>query len=180
MNAEHDALYGTARGGASASQGASARGPGPRGIDRDSPVFVISVAAQLAQMHPQTLRQYDRLGLVIPSRQRGKHRRYSANDVARLRRIQQLSTEGISLEGIRRMIELELELGRLRSQLSSLQDELSLWRGRARERAVPRVFSAGSSGVVSVRGPGGRQATGSGPLGRLMALPPGTASALSR
>lgn len=175
MNAEHDALYGAARGGAAAT-GAPGKGFGARGIDRDSPVFVISVAAQLAQMHPQTLRQYDRLGLVIPSRQRGKHRRYSANDVARLRRIQQLSTEGISLEGIRRMIELESELGRMRLQLTSLQDELSLWRGRARERTAPRVFSAGSSGVVSVRGPGGRQAAQPGPLGLPMSLPPGPSS----
>ena len=73
----------------------------------DRPVFVISVAAELAGMHPQTLRQYDRIGLVQPSRAPGKARRYSQRDVNRLQQIQQLSQEGVSLEGIRRIIELQ-------------------------------------------------------------------------
>ena len=70
--------------------------------DDDTPVFVISVAAELAGMHAQTLRQYDRLGLVSPSRTRGGGRRYSARDVALLREVQRLSQEGVSLAGIQR------------------------------------------------------------------------------
>ena len=76
--------------------------------DDDTPVFVISVAAQLAGMHAQTLRQYDRLGLVTPSRTSGGGRRYSQRDVALLREVQRLSQEeGVSLPGIARILELE-------------------------------------------------------------------------
>ena len=83
----------------------------PQRIDSDAPVFVISVAAQLADMHPQTLRGYDRLGLVVPKRARGRGRRYSLRDIATLRHIQHLSqNEGINLEGIRRILALEDEL----------------------------------------------------------------------
>ena len=78
------------------------------GPDDDTPVFVISVAAELAGMHAQTLRQYDRLGLVTPSRTRGGGRRYSQRDVALLREVQRLSQEeGVSLSGIARILELE-------------------------------------------------------------------------
>ncbi|MCB0913317.1 MAG: MerR family transcriptional regulator, partial [Propionibacteriaceae bacterium] len=63
----------------------------PDRMDPDAPIFVISVAAQLAEMHPQTLRGYDRLGLVVPGRSRGRGRRYSLRDIARLRHIQHLS-----------------------------------------------------------------------------------------
>ncbi len=80
--------------------------------DEDTPVFVISVAATLAGMHAQTLRQYDRLGLVSPSRTRGGGRRYSARDVSLLREIQRLSQEeGVSLAGIQRILDLEREVG---------------------------------------------------------------------
>ena len=72
----------------------------------DAPVYAISVAAQLAELHPQTLRQYDRIGLVRPTRVGGRNRLYSANDIARLREIAALSGEGLSLEGIRRVLEL--------------------------------------------------------------------------
>src|SRR3954470_20990225 len=83
---------------------------GGRGAPDDAPVFVISVAAQLAGMHPQTLRQYDRLGLVTPGRAPGRGRRYSARDVALLREVQRLSQdEGVSLAGIKRILELQLE-----------------------------------------------------------------------
>ena len=71
-----------------------------RGLDRNAPVFVVSVAAEMADMHPQTLRQYDRLGLVRPSRAPGRARRYSQRDVQKLRQIQQLSHDGVSLQGI--------------------------------------------------------------------------------
>jgi MerR family transcriptional regulator/heat shock protein HspR len=76
-------------------------------LDENTPLFVISVAAELALMHPQTLRQYDRLGLVSPSRTAGQSRRYTMRNVAQLREIARLSTEGVSLEGIKRILELE-------------------------------------------------------------------------
>ena len=80
----------------------------------DLPVYVISVAAELAGLHAQTLRAYDRLGLVVPGRAPGGGRRYSARDIALLREVQRLSTEGVNLEGIRRVLDLEDEVGRLR------------------------------------------------------------------
>ena len=91
----------------------------------DAPVFVISVAAQLAGMHAQTLRQYDRLGLVNPSRTPGGGRRYSARDVALLREVQRLSQEeGVNLAGIKRIIELEEQVEALQGQLEALLTEL--------------------------------------------------------
>ena len=97
----------------------------PFSPDDDTPVFVISVAAELAGMHAQTLRQYDRLGLVTPSRTRGGGRRYSQRDVALLREVQRLSQEeGISLPGIARILELENQVEALRSRVSELSAEL--------------------------------------------------------
>jgi MerR family transcriptional regulator/heat shock protein HspR len=91
----------------------------------DAPVFVISVAAQLAGMHAQTLRQYDRLGLVNPSRTPGGGRRYSARDVALLREVQRLSQEeGVNLAGIKRIIALEEQVEALQGQVESLLSEL--------------------------------------------------------
>jgi len=88
-------------------------------------VFVISVAAQLAGMHAQTLRQYDRLGLVSPDRTGGGGRRYSARDVALLREVQRLSQdEGVNLAGIKRIIELESHVDALRSRLNEMATEL--------------------------------------------------------
>ena len=118
-------------------------------MDENSQVFVISIAAELAGMHPQTLRQYDRLGLVSPSRTAGKSRRYSMRDVAKLQEIARLGSEGVSLEGIRRILELEDQVGELRARVreleSALADELLTRPGR-------RVFAAGSEGeVVSMR-----------------------------
>ena len=96
----------------------------------DAPVFVISVAAQLAGMHAQTLRQYDRLGLVNPSRTPGGGRRYSARDVAMLREVQRLSQEeGVNLAGIKRIIALEQEVQGLREQLDAVLTELERERG---------------------------------------------------
>src|SRR5215218_5654881 len=95
------------------------------GFPEDAPVFVISVAAQLAGMHPQTLRQYDRLGLVNPGRSAGGSRRYSARDVALLREVQRLSQEdGVNLAGIKRIIELEQQVDALRARVAELQAEL--------------------------------------------------------
>ncbi|WP_194949328.1 heat shock protein transcriptional repressor HspR [Actinomyces trachealis] len=104
-------------------------------------VYVISVAADLAGMHPQTLRQYDRLGLVIPARTSGRGRRYSHRDVERLRRVQALSQEGINLEGIRRILELERAVERLELENRAL---------RLRQAAVERFFAAAADGEVQV------------------------------
>ena len=83
-------------------------------IDRDAAIFPISVAAELAGMHPQTLRTYDRIGLVVPSRARGRGRRYSPADVAALRMIQHLSQEeGVNLNGIQRILELQRRIAQL-------------------------------------------------------------------
>jgi MerR family transcriptional regulator/heat shock protein HspR len=94
-------------------------------LPEDAPVFVISVAAQLAGMHAQTLRQYDRLGLVTPGRTDGGGRRYSARDVALLREVQRLSQdEGVNLAGIKRIIELESHVDALRDKVAELATEL--------------------------------------------------------
>jgi MerR family transcriptional regulator/heat shock protein HspR len=124
-------------------------------VDEDTPVFVISVAAQLAGMHPQTLRQYDRLGLVSPGRTPGRGRRYSARDVAMLREVQRLSQEdGVNLAGIKRILELELENDRLRARLDRVGDELDEL--RARLLAGRRVFAADPSGGIVAMAPGTR------------------------
>jgi MerR family transcriptional regulator/heat shock protein HspR len=85
-------------------------------------VYVISVAADLVGMHPQTLRNYERTGLLDPSRTRGGSRRFSDEDIAQLRRIQQLTSEGHNLEGVRRILELEREVARLREELVALEE----------------------------------------------------------
>jgi MerR family transcriptional regulator/heat shock protein HspR len=86
-------------------------------------VYVISVAAELAGVHPQTLRVYERRGLVDPSRTGGGNRRYSQHDIERLRRIQDLTAAGLNLEGVRRVLELETELEELRLELDRVRDE---------------------------------------------------------
>lgn len=115
-------------------------------IDERAPVFVISVAAELSGMHPQTLRQYDRLGLVSPQRTLGRGRRYSARDVAKLREVQRLSQEqGINLAGIKRILELQDEVTDLVEQLESVQESLdSLTPAQQR-----RVFAADRDGEIS-------------------------------
>lgn len=100
-------------------------GPDMGGVPEDAPVFVISIAAQLAGMHAQTLRQYDRLGLVTPGRSGGGGRRYSARDVALLREVQRLSQdEGVNLAGIKRIIDLESHVDALRARVEELSVEL--------------------------------------------------------
>lgn len=118
-------------------------------MDENSPIFAIAIAAELANMHPQTLRQYDRLGLVSPTRTAGKSRRYSMRNIAQLREIAALSAEGVNLEGIRRVLELENQVtalaARVRELESALADELLNRPGR-------RVFAAGAEGdVISLR-----------------------------
>lgn len=126
----------------------------PQRIDQDAPVFVISVAAQLAAMHPQTLRTYDRMGLVSPRRTAKRGRRYSARDIARLRLIQRLSQdEGINLEGIRRILLMQDDIDELRARVEQLTSLL------AAVQSVPeaRVFTADPLGGVHL-GRRGRRA----------------------
>ena len=113
-------------------------------FESDRPVFVISVAAELAGMHPQTLRQYDRLGLVQPQRAPGRARRYSKRDVQKLQEIQELSRSGVSLEGIKRIMQLENQVEALRARLTEVQAENATLRNRLQEGS--RVFAAGTSG----------------------------------
>jgi len=118
-------------------------------MDEASPLFVISVAAELAGMHPQTLRQYDRLGLVSPTRTAGKSRRYSMRDVVQLREIAHLSSEGVSLEGIRRVLGLEDRVSSLEQRVRELEAALA---DEMLNRPGRRVFAAGTAGdVVSMR-----------------------------
>ena len=97
-------------------------------------------------MHPQTLRQYDRLGLVQPSRAPGRARRYSQRDVEKLQEIQQLSQDGVSLEGIKRIMDLEHQVEALRLRNEELQEELNLAHAKLAEGS--RVFAAGTAGDV--------------------------------
>jgi MerR family transcriptional regulator/heat shock protein HspR len=122
-------------------------------IDELQPILTISMAAELAGMHPQTLRQYDRLGLVQPSRTAGQSRRYCLRDVAKLREVQRLSNEGLSLEGIRRVLDLEDAVvalkARVRELETALADALLAQPGR-------RVFAAGTEGEVETSRAGTR------------------------
>ena len=112
-------------------------------MDERTPLFAITAAAELAGMHPQTLRQYDRLGLVSPTRTAGRTRRYSMKDVVQLREISRLSAEGLNLEGIKRILELKSQVDalqrRVRDLEATLADELLQKSGR-------RVFAAGAEG----------------------------------
>jgi MerR family transcriptional regulator/heat shock protein HspR len=98
-------------------------------------VYVISVAAELAGVHPQTLRIYERKGLLGPARTLGGSRRYSDQDIELLRRIQDLTAEGLNLEGVRRVIELESEIIRLRRELADVRAEI-----RSATEAVHRQY----------------------------------------
>ena len=109
----------------------------PPGAEPDSPVFVISVAAQLSGLHAQTLRSYDRLGLVSPGRSAGGGRRYSARDIALLREVQRLSQEeGVNLAGIKRIIELEQLVDELQGRVEELLAELQSVRDAAEQAAA--------------------------------------------
>ncbi|MCW2726206.1 MAG: hypothetical protein JWN35_3127 [Frankiales bacterium] len=113
-------------------------------IEDDAPVFVISVAAELSGMHPQTLRQYDRLGLVTPGRAGGGGRRYSSRDVALLREVQRLSQEeGVNLAGVKRIIDLENQVMALTERVTELVTEL----GEARNA----LATAQTAAVASLR-----------------------------
>lgn len=120
----------------------------PEEIDRDAPIFAISVAARLAGMHPQTLRTYDRMGLVSPRRTSGRGRRYSPHDVARLRLIQHLSqVEGINLEGIRRILAMQDSIDDLQQRVSELEQRLQQ---ALAAPASARLFTADATGAVQL------------------------------
>lgn len=106
-------------------------------------LYVISVAAELAGVHPQTLRIYERRGLIEPARTRGGSRRYSDRDIQLLRRVQELTAEGVSLAGVARVLELEEELAkaairedRLKTKVGELEREAAQLRGRPRRREL--------------------------------------------
>ncbi|MBU3995328.1 MAG: MerR family transcriptional regulator [Actinobacteria bacterium] len=118
-------------------------------MDRYTPVFAITQAAELSDMHPQTLRQYDRIGLVSPQRTSGNTRRYSLHDVEQLREVARLSAEGLSLEGIRRVLQLENRVAELQARVRELERALS---DELLSRPERRVFAAGAAGeVISMR-----------------------------
>ncbi len=145
-------------------------GPAPRGRARrteqvpgpDVPVYVISVAAELTGLHPQTLRTYDRIGLVSPGRTGGGGRRYSWRDIELLREVADLTASGIGLEGVRRILELENHVAALQARLRDLEDQLGAAeyalratladRGSARNLPAVLDTSAAQSVVVWRRG----------------------------
>ena len=134
----------------------------PYELSDETPVYVISVAAQLSGLHPQTLRQYDRLGLVSPGRAAGRGRRYSLRDIAALREVQRLTADGVNLAGVKRILELEDAVAALRQRISELQDELAGREGtRVPERAAGpyrrEIVPLVDSGALVVWRPVGRR-----------------------
>lgn len=129
------------------SQSNSERATLPDVIDPDAPIFTISVAAALADMHPQTLRSYDRIELVVPKRTKGGGRRYTPRDVQKLRSIQHLSqVEGINLNGIKRIVEMGDEIDTLQKRVEQLTELLS--EVVSEDHATRRVFTATAHGWV--------------------------------
>ncbi|MFZ4117202.1 MAG: heat shock protein transcriptional repressor HspR [Rhodoluna sp.] len=116
-------------------------------IDPDAPILTIAAAAELARMHPQTLRQYDRMGLVKPSRTIGQSRRYTLRNVSQLAEVAKLSSEGVSLIAIKRIMDLEnyvVDMKQRVNELEKLVEELVL------KQPGARVFAVGDSGTVSL------------------------------
>jgi MerR family transcriptional regulator/heat shock protein HspR len=125
----------------------------PFDLSDDTPVYVISVAAELSGLHPQTLRAYDRLGLVSPGRSSGRGRRYSMRDILALREVQRLSQEeGVNLSGIKRILELGDELERSRQLAVELHAEITRLRT---ELESTRAVAARLAGLRRRRGMGG-------------------------
>jgi len=126
--------------------------------DQRQPLFMISIAAELAAMHPQTLRLYERRGLLRPRRSAKNTRLYSAEDVARLRRIQELTELGLNLAGVERVLELEAELtaalgriDRLRTQLTEAGERLVIEVERVERSSRRDLMTLGSTAIVRVQ-----------------------------
>jgi len=113
--------------------------------NEDAPVFVISVAAQFTGMHPQTLRSYDRMGLVSPGRTAGGGRRYSLRDIAMLRSVADLTSAGIGIEGVRRILQLENQVTALQARITELEAELV----QAARVGLPNLPVVRSSAVLT-------------------------------
>ena len=129
-----------------------------RGRDRDKPLYMISVAAELTGMHPQTLRVYEQKGLVTPGRSRGNTRLYSQADIERLNLISKLTDEGINLAGVvrildmrERMLEREAELDDLRARVRKLEDEVHEYKMQEKITALARYDAASSPEQVMRR-----------------------------
>jgi MerR family transcriptional regulator/heat shock protein HspR len=114
-------------------------------VDEDAPIFAIALAAELSGMHPQTLRQYDRLGLVVPARTQGGSRRYSLRHVQQLREVARMSADGMGLPAIVRILELENRVRELHMRVRDLEERV---RTELERRPGARVFAAGSTGAV--------------------------------
>ena len=110
--------------------------------DPDQPIYVISIAAELAGVHPQTLRVYERKGLLSPQRTSGNSRRYSARDIELLQRIQDLTNEGINLTGVMRILELEQELARVGRQRARLSDRVAILEDQLQQAMSAREASS--------------------------------------
>ena len=131
--------------------------PGP-----NVPVYVISVAAELTGLHPQTLRAYDRIGLVRPGRTGGGGRRYSWHDIEMLREVAELTATGIGLEGVRRILDLENQVTALRMRVAELEEELTVTRV-AHEQAVKTNLKKQNQNLPAVR-------AGTGPTGQAVTV----------
>lgn len=118
--------------------------------ERDRALYIISVAAELAGVHAQTLRIYERKGLIEPSRTQGGSRRYSDRDITLLRRIQELTSEGVSLAGVRKVLALEADLDDARYRIAELERAVEELRREARER-VEEVHRQYRRSLVPVR-----------------------------
>jgi len=125
----------------------------PRPPEPDKAVYVISVAAELTGLHPQTLRSYERMGLIAPSRTGGGGRRYSARDVELLRTIAELTSSGAGIEGVRRILELEHQVDALRRRNEELVAELDATRQALREASRPRRTDVPPSRLPVLRQP---------------------------
>ena len=122
--------------------------PGP-----DSAVYVISVAAELSGLHPQTLRTYERMGLITPGRTGGGGRRYTHRDVELLREISDLTSAGIGIEGVRRILDLENRLAALAQRNEELQAELAATRDALRQLAQARRTDGPANKLPVLRAP---------------------------
>ena len=111
-------------------------------IDDERGLYVISVAAELSGLHPQTIRQYDRLGLVSPTRTEGRNRRYSLRDIASLRMVQRLASEGINHVGIKRIIELENAMANMAIEVAQLRIEVDALLKENPPKSLPKKISS--------------------------------------